>query len=81
MSFDAVKRPSSAFLALAPNRSMPRMGSLRTLMTSSTCGLEAAFSRMSRITAKEVSNISARLWYVVGRVGREGLLHLNEVWH
>lgn len=73
MSFEGLRKQSSAFLTIALNKSMSRQGSLRTVMASSTSAVQAAFWKMSRKTARDVSSISARLQcFLRCRCGEEG---------
>lgn len=77
MSFETMKRQCSAFSTLVLTRSMSKQGSVRTPMISSTRAVEAASSRMSRDTAKEIMTSSARLQYLVDVLGREIISSLD----
>lgn len=72
MSFEVMRRQSSTFLAAVLNGPMSAQRSLRALMTCSPCAAKAAFSKMSREPAEEVSSISTWLRLLVDVVGREG---------
>lgn len=61
MSFDATSRHFSTVPTLFLNKMISKQVSLRASLTFPTCDVEAAFSRMSKESAKEVSSISARL--------------------
>lgn len=65
--------PSAFFL----NRSVSKSSSFRRLMILPTYHGEAAFSRMSRETTREVSSISSWLKYPVGMIEREGGISVN----
>lgn len=71
MSFEATRQHSSAFSTLVLSKSMSKQELLRTLMTSSTYAMPAAFSKRPRETTRRLSSILARLRYLEDVMGRE----------
>lgn len=72
MSFEKARRQSAGFFNLVLIRLLSKQGSSRTAMTSSTCDVEVAYSRISRKTARILNSISALVWCSAGMVGRVG---------
>lgn len=54
------------------NSLMSQQKSVRTLMVSALCDVQAAFLRLPRETARELNRVSARLRYLVFIVGNGG---------
>lgn len=71
MSYEAMTLQYSVLSNFVLNRSLSKQRSPRTLMKTSTRDVEAAFLRMRKEIAREMSSVPARLGYIVGMVARE----------
>lgn len=65
-----MRQKFSASPTFISDRSVLNQGSPRTLVAKSMCDLEAAFSRKSRGTGKEVCSILARLQYLADSLAK-----------
>lgn len=77
IGFETMRRQPSVVLTLLRNRSMPKQGSGRALMTFSTSDEGAVFSRMSKMTAREASANAAQFWCLVPMGAREKVFALR----
>lgn len=78
MGFETIGQYPSDFYTFVSSRRMLKPVFLRTAVTFTACDVEIPFSRMPRETAREMSSISARVWYVVDMVRRRaGLLGIE----
>lgn len=72
MIFHTIRQQSPDFFTFVLDRFMSKEGSLKSTMTFPACDVDVAFSSMSREPAREASSMSARVWYIIGIVGRIG---------